>query len=85
MCFKPPAHLAVPLSALHMTVSQAGPSWEHDAMATVLIIGASRGIGLETVKAALEAGIRCVRWRGQPEGFLLTMQNWKKWLATRLR
>ncbi len=25
-------------------------------MATVLIIGASRGIGLETVKAALEAG-----------------------------
>jgi uncharacterized protein YbjT (DUF2867 family) len=29
---------------------------EHDAVATVLIIGASRGIGLETVKAALEAG-----------------------------
>ena len=25
-------------------------------MATVLIIGASRGMGLETVKAALEAG-----------------------------
>jgi putative NADH-flavin reductase len=39
-----------------MTVSQAGPSWEHDAMATVLIIGASRGIGLEAVKAALDAG-----------------------------
>src|SRR5437660_6718876 len=56
MCFKPPAHLAVPLSALPMTVSRAGPSWEHDAMASVLIIGASRGIGLETVKAALEAG-----------------------------
>jgi len=46
----------VPVHALHMTVSQAGPSWEYDAMATVLIIGASRGIGLETVKAALEAG-----------------------------
>jgi hypothetical protein len=41
MCFKRPAHLAVPLPALHMTLSQAGPSWEHDAMATVLIIGAS--------------------------------------------
>jgi putative NADH-flavin reductase len=54
--FKPPAHLAVLLPALHMTVSQAGPSWEHDAMATVLIIGASRGIGLEAVKAALDAG-----------------------------
>ena len=31
-------------------------SREHDAVATVLIIGASRGIGLEAVKAALEAG-----------------------------
>src|SRR5262249_55712103 len=29
---------------------------EHEAVATALIIGASRGIGLETVKAALEAG-----------------------------
>ena len=34
---------------------------EHDAVAIVLIIGASRGIGLETVKAALEGDIRCVR------------------------
>jgi putative NADH-flavin reductase len=33
-----------------------GSEREHDAVATVLIIGASRGIGLETVKAALEAG-----------------------------
>jgi short chain dehydrogenase len=33
-----------------------GSDREHDAVATVLIIGASRGIGLETVKAALEAG-----------------------------
>src|SRR5262249_9577509 len=48
---------------------------EHDAVATVLIIGASRGIGLDTVKAALEAGIRCGRWRGQPEEFLLTTPN----------
>ena len=39
-----------------MTVSQADPTREHDAVATVLIIGASRGIGLEAVKAALEAG-----------------------------
>jgi NAD(P)-dependent dehydrogenase (short-subunit alcohol dehydrogenase family) len=43
-----------------MTVSQADPTREHDAVAAVLIIGASRGIGLETVKAALEAG-RSVR------------------------
>jgi NAD(P)-dependent dehydrogenase (short-subunit alcohol dehydrogenase family) len=34
----------------------AGLSGSIDAVATVLIIGASRGIGLETVKAALEAG-----------------------------
>jgi putative NADH-flavin reductase len=39
-----------------MTLSQAGSDREHDAMAIVLIIGASRGIGLEAVKAALEAG-----------------------------
>jgi len=44
------------LAASHMTVSQAGSDREHDAVATVLIIGASRGIGLEAVKAALEAG-----------------------------
>src|SRR6266576_1193696 len=35
---------------------RAGPTGSIDAVATVLIIGASRGIGLETVKAALEAG-----------------------------
>jgi uncharacterized protein YbjT (DUF2867 family) len=33
-----------------------GSDREHDAVAAVLIIGASRGVGLETVKAALEAG-----------------------------
>ena len=44
------------LAASHMTVSQASSAVEHDAVATVLIIGASRGIGLEAVKAALEAG-----------------------------
>src|SRR4029450_12432738 len=37
-------------------VSQAGPNWEHDALAKVLIIGACRGIGLETVEAGLDAG-----------------------------
>ena len=68
-----------------MMVGQAGSTVDHEAVATVLIIGASRGIGLETVKAALEAGIRSVRWRGQPEEFLLTTPNWKKWPATRLR
>jgi NAD(P)-dependent dehydrogenase (short-subunit alcohol dehydrogenase family) len=44
------------LAASHMTGSQASSVVEHDAVATVLIIGASRGIGLEAVKAALEAG-----------------------------
>ena len=44
------------LAASHMTVSQASSAVEHDAVATVLIIGASRGIGLEAVKAALEVG-----------------------------
>src|SRR5262245_54423079 len=38
-----------------MMVSQASSTVEHEAVA-VLIIGASRGIGLETVKAALQAG-----------------------------
>jgi putative NADH-flavin reductase len=33
-----------------------GSDQKDDAVATVLIIGASRGIGLETVKAALKAG-----------------------------
>src|SRR5262245_66411456 len=33
-----------------------GSEREHDAVATVLIIGASRGIGLETARAALAAG-----------------------------
>jgi hypothetical protein len=42
---------------LHPHGSEPGGSdQEHDAVATVLIVGASRGIGLETVKAALEAG-----------------------------
>jgi hypothetical protein len=54
--FKSPAHLAVRLPKSHTMLSQAGSDREHDAVATVLIIGASRGIGLETVKAALEAG-----------------------------
>ena len=44
------------LAASHMTVSQASSAVEHDAVAKVLIIGASRGIGLVAVNAALEAG-----------------------------
>jgi putative NADH-flavin reductase len=51
-----PAHLAVWLFASHMTMSQTSSALEHDAVATLLIIGASRGIGFETVKSALEAG-----------------------------
>ena len=53
-------------------------------MAMVLIIGASRGIGLETVTAALKAGhaVRALA-RGQPEEFALSTPNSKKWPATR--
>src|SRR5262249_36104512 len=54
--FKAAPRLAMRLAASHMTVSQASSAVEYDAVATVLIIGASRGIGLEAVKAALEAG-----------------------------
>jgi NAD(P)-dependent dehydrogenase (short-subunit alcohol dehydrogenase family) len=52
-------------------------------VATVLIIGASRGIGLETVKAALEAGHSVRALRAQPEELLLTTPSSKKWPATR--
>jgi D-arabinose 1-dehydrogenase-like Zn-dependent alcohol dehydrogenase len=48
-------HLAVRLPKSHMTMS-GGPTRALTGVAAVLIIGASRGIGLETVKAALEAG-----------------------------
>ena len=51
-------------------------------MAKVLIIGASRGIGLETVKAALQAG-HSVRALAPPEEFLLIIPSSKKWPATR--
>ena len=70
------------LAASHMTVSQASTAVEHDAVATVLIIGASRGIGLEAVKVALGQGMPFVRWRGQPEEFASTTPSWKKWPAT---
>jgi len=82
---QPLAYLAVLLSVSHMMVSQASSTVEHEAVATVLIIGASRGIGLETVKAALEAGHSVRALARQPEEFLLTAPNWKKWPATRSR
>jgi NAD(P)-dependent dehydrogenase (short-subunit alcohol dehydrogenase family) len=44
-------------------------------VATVLIIGASRGIGLETVKAALEAGHSVRALARSAEEFLLTTPN----------
>ena len=68
-----------------MMVSQASLTVEHEAVATVLIIGASRGTGLETVKAALEAGHSVRALAGQPEEFVLTTPTWKKWPATRSR
>src|SRR3974377_971161 len=52
---KPRVHLAVRLPRSHMTMSD-GSDKSIDGVATVLIIGASRGGGLETGKAALEAG-----------------------------
>jgi NAD(P)-dependent dehydrogenase (short-subunit alcohol dehydrogenase family) len=55
MRFKPPAHCGVAACIAH-DGEPRGSDQEHDAVATVLIIGGSRGVGLETVKAALEAG-----------------------------
>ena len=37
-----------------------GPEQKHDSVATVLIVGASSGIGLETVKAALKAKLLAI-------------------------
>jgi putative NADH-flavin reductase len=48
-------HLAVRLPKSHMTMSD-GSDKSIDGVARLLIIGASRGIGFQTVKAALEAG-----------------------------
>ena len=52
-------------------------------MTRVLIIGASKGIGLETTRQALEAGhqVRALaRW---PRASVCPIQNWRKSVATR--
>ena len=46
-----------------------------DTVATVLIIGASRGIGLETVKCALEAGHIVRALARSLGGFLSTIRT----------
>ena len=38
---------------------------------------------LAQLKTASRQGIPYVRWRGQPEEFVLTTPNWKKWPGTR--
>src|SRR5262249_16711062 len=52
----PPAPLSGAAACIGHDGEPGGSERENDAVATVLIIGASRGIGLETVRAALEAG-----------------------------
>ena len=47
-------------------------------MARVLIIGASKGIGLETVRSALEAGHRCARSRDRPPASASRIRSSKK-------
>jgi NAD(P)-dependent dehydrogenase (short-subunit alcohol dehydrogenase family) len=47
-------------------------------VATLLIIGASRGIGLETVKAALKTGHSVRAMARSAEEYLLVTQNSKK-------
>ena len=47
---------ALPFSGPDAYVADSGSDKSEGPMATVLIIGASKGIGLETVKAALAAG-----------------------------
>jgi NAD(P)-dependent dehydrogenase (short-subunit alcohol dehydrogenase family) len=61
-----------------MIVSQAGPNWEHGAVAQVLIIGASRGIGLETVKAGLDAGHSVRALARSARRIPIDHANWKK-------
>jgi NAD(P)H-binding len=56
MRFKPPASSCAAAPCIAHDGEPGGSDQEHNAVATVLIVGASRGIGFETVKAALEAG-----------------------------
>ena len=51
-------------------------------MARILIIGASKGIGLETTRQTLEAG-RYARWPARPRAWVCPIQNWRKSVATR--
>ena len=52
-------------------------------MSTVLIIGASRGIGIETVKLALKAG-HSVRAMGQRAPYACAIPSFRNWMAMRL-
>jgi len=52
-------------------------------MAKVLVIGASRGIGLETVKAALRAGHSVRAWHVRRQAYPSRMRVWIRCPATR--
>ncbi len=52
-------------------------------MARVLIIGASKGIGLETTRQALEAGHEVRALARSAASIVCPIQNWRKSVATR--
>ena len=53
-------------------------------MSAVLIIGGSRGIGLETVKLALKPVIRYARWRGQRAQYACAIPSLRNWTGDAL-
>ena len=77
-----PSHKMPELPADISQRSQHIPACQHWAetnimersMAKVLIIGASRGIGLETVRAALRAGHAFARWHVRQQAYLSKMR-----------
>jgi hypothetical protein len=84
-CFKQRAH---PCGAAACTAHESEPGGsdrEHDAVAKVLIIGASRGIGLEIVKAALDARHSVRALARSARRISIDDPKLEKRLATRLR
>ena len=53
-------------------------------MARVLIIGASKGIGLETHDRVSRLGTRYARWPARPQGLVCPIQNSRKSTANGL-
>jgi NAD(P)-dependent dehydrogenase (short-subunit alcohol dehydrogenase family) len=67
-----------------MIIHNSGSGWSIDPMSAVLIIGGSRGIGLETVKLALKPVIRYARWRGQRAQYACAIPSLRNWTGDAL-